>query len=159
MGNIIGTSYSDVYTFYSKIFNDDIQSIFTFVEESLLPFLSKNPFERDQLNAFFAIDYVDEKDINLFTVKNFPDSFQAAMLALPLPLPLVAITHKFGIGIANDKKFQGLLNKCYHFVRFTRLFSELNLPRDLFSNRSAIKTQLMTLAHSAGKPAFTHAFM
>lgn len=61
--------------------------------------------------------------------------------------------------VSKDKKFQVLLNKCYHFVRFTRLFAELNLSKNLFANRSAIKTQIMTIPYSADKNAFTNEFM
>ena len=136
--NIIGTGYTDVYSFYSTLLNNDIQSIFAFVNERLLPFLAKHPYERNRLLDFFAVDYEDATDINHFVVTDLPDSFQSAMLALALPL--VEITGRFGRGVSRDKKFQVLLNKCYHLVRFTRLFAELNLPKNLFANRSAIKT-------------------
>lgn len=138
MANFMGTSYTDVYTVNSIIFNNNIQSIFTFVNERLVPFLAQHPYDRDHLNAFFMEDYIN------FTVKDLTESFQAAMLALALPL--VTIDGGFGLGVSKNKRFPVMLNKCYHFVRFTRLFKELDLPLNLFANRSAIKTQLMTVA-------------
>lgn len=82
-----------------------------------MPFLAQNPYERDLLHAFFAVDYGDQRDINHFPVKDLPDSFK------------VEIKGCFGMEVSKDKKFQVLLNKCYHFVRFTRLFAELNLSK------------------------------
>lgn len=107
MANLIGTACTDVYTVNSIIFNNNIQSIFTFVNESLVPFLAQHPDDCNHLNAFFVEDYINQKDINHFTVKDLTESFQAAMLALALPL--VTINGGFGLRVPENKRFQVML--------------------------------------------------